>query len=227
MDFTLLFNLRYHLFSLLTLSLPLRQMASLNRNPEDRANEGDLNIPTQIQGLQEMAPVMVNTQQHITEQASLSQGRNTSTDDNHSVSSALLPPPFDKEKLLAMQAQVLQGKMQSNTVPNHSMKLTKAEIPTGPVKRQVAEAWNRQRNKRSRGTPELERERQHKDIKTPGTCQCCEHYGRLCLQEDSLMTAEARQRYHSAINRKLFTQDPILEGAAQEEDSTRIINLED
>ena len=118
--------------------------------------------------------------------------------------------------------------MQSNAVSPHSMKLTKPEIPTGPVKRQVAEAWNRQRNKRSRGTPELERERQHKDIKTPGICQCCEHYGRPCLQEgDSLMTAEARQHYHSAINRKLFTQDPILEGAAQEEDSTRIINLED
>ena len=101
---------------------------------------------------------MVNTQQHVTEQASLSQGRNTTTDDIHSVWSALLPPPFDKEKLLAMQAQVLQGKMQSNTVPNHNMKLTKAKIPTVPVKRQVAKAWNRQRNKRSRGTPELERE---------------------------------------------------------------------
>jgi len=74
-------------------------MASLNRNPEDRANKGDLNIPAQTQILQALAPIMVNTQQHITEQASLSQGRNTSTDDNHSVSSALLPPPFDKEKL--------------------------------------------------------------------------------------------------------------------------------
>ena len=80
-----------------------------------------------------------------------------------------------------MQAQVLQGRMQSNTVSPHSMELAKVEVPTGPVKRQVAEAWNRQRNKRSRGTPELERERQHKDIKTLGICQCCEHYGRPCL----------------------------------------------
>ena len=72
MDFTLLFNFLYHLLSLLTLSLPPSQMASLNRNPEDRANEGDHNIPTQIQGLQEMAQVMVNTQHHVTEQASLS-----------------------------------------------------------------------------------------------------------------------------------------------------------
>ena len=86
--------------------------------------------------------------------------------------------------------------MQSNTVSPHSMELAKVEVPTGPVKRQVAEAWNRQRNKRSHGTPEQEKERHHKDIKTPGICQCCEHYGRPCLQEeDSLMTAEARQHY--------------------------------
>ena len=82
-----------------------------------------------------MAPIMVNTQQHVTEQASLSQGCNTTTNDIHSVSPALLPPPFDKEKLLAMQAQVLQGRMQSNTMSPHSMKLTKSEIPTGLVKR--------------------------------------------------------------------------------------------
>ena len=51
------------------------------------------------------------------------------------------------------------------------MVLTKAEIPTGRVKRQVAEAWNRQSNKRSRETAELEMERQYKDIKSLGTCQ--------------------------------------------------------
>ena len=168
-------------------------MASLDRNQEDRANEGDLNVPAQTQRLQAMAPIVVSTQQYVTEQASFPRNHHSVTGDNYSDSSLSLPPPFDKEKLLAMQAQVLQGKMQSNTVPNHSMKLTKAEIPTGPVKRHVAKAWNRQKNKRSRGTPELEREIQHKDIKTPGICQCCEHYGRLCLQEeDSLMTAEER-----------------------------------
>ena len=41
------------------------------------------------------------------------------------------------------------------------------------------------------------------------------------------MTAEARQRYHSDINRKLFAQDPVLEGVAQDEDSTQTINLDD
>ena len=77
-------------------------MASLNRNPEDRANEGDLNIPAQTQRLQAVAPIMANIQQHITEQALFPQNCNTTISDNHSVSSAPLPPPFDKEKLLAM-----------------------------------------------------------------------------------------------------------------------------
>ena len=103
-----------------------------------------------------------------------------------------------------MQAQVLQRRMQSNTVSPHRMVLTKAEIPTGPLKRQVAEVWNHQSNKRSRKTPELEMERQYKDSKSPETCQCCEHYGRLCLQEDSLMIAEARQRYHSRDQHKVI-----------------------
>ena len=107
------------------------------------------------------------------------------------------------------------------------MVLTKAEIPTEPVKRQVAEAWNFQSNKRSRETPKLEMERQYKDSKSPETCLCCEHYGRLCLQEDSLMIAEARQRYHSDINRKLSTQDSVLERVAQDDDYTQTINLED
>jgi len=226
MNFTMLFNLPYHLFSLLT--LPPNQMASLNRNPEDRTNKGDLNIPSQTQILQAMAPIMANIQQYIPEQALFTENRNTTIGDNHSVSSALLPSPFDKEKLLAMQAQVLQGRMQSNVVSPHSMKLTKPEIPTGPVKRQVAEAWNCQSNKRSRETPKLERERPHKDIKTPEICQCCEHYGRPCLpEEDSLMTAEARQRFHSDIDRVLTLQDPNLEGVAQAEYSNQTINLED
>ncbi|KAG2620851.1 hypothetical protein PVAP13_3NG214152 [Panicum virgatum] len=118
--------------------------------------------------------------------------------------------------------------MQFNIVSPHSMELTKIEIPTGPVKRQVAEAWNRQRNKRSRGMLELEMEKQHKDIETPGICQCCEHYGRPCLQEEgSLMTAEARQCYHLDIDRKLSMQDPNLEGVTQAEDRNPTINLED
>ena len=91
----------------------------------------------------------------------------------------------------------------------------------------VAEAWNNEKRKRNYEAPKPLQKEQHEISKTPGTCQCCEHYGRLCLQEDRLMTAEARQRYHSEINRKLSAQDPVLEGAAQDEDRTQTINLED
>ena len=41
------------------------------------------------------------------------------------------------------------------------------------------------------------------------------------------MTAEARQRFHSDIDRVLTMQDPNLEGVAQAEDSNQAINLED
>ena len=41
------------------------------------------------------------------------------------------------------------------------------------------------------------------------------------------MIEEARQRYHSDINRELSMQDPNLEGVAQAEDSNQAINLED
>ena len=54
-----------------------------------------------------MAPIMTNIQQYIPEQDLFPKNSNTTIGDNHSVSSALLPSPFDKEKLLAMQAQVL------------------------------------------------------------------------------------------------------------------------
>ena len=144
-------------------------MVSPNRNREDMANKGYLNILAQTQGLQGMIPTMVDTQEHVTEQALVPENPNHITSDNHQISTTL--PPMDEEKLITMQAQVLQRRMQSNTVSPHRMVLTKAEIPTGPVKRQVAEAWNRQSNKRSRETTELEMERQYKDSKSPETCQ--------------------------------------------------------
>ena len=101
----MLLNLPYHLFSLLT--LPPNQMASLNRNPEDRTNKGDLNIPSQTQILQAMVPIMVKTQQHVTEQASFPRSHNPVSSDNQAPTS--LRPAFDKEKLLAMEAPVIQG----------------------------------------------------------------------------------------------------------------------
>ena len=159
-------------------------------SPSRKENE-DLNIPAQTQGLQAMVPIRVNIQQHVIEQASFSRSHNPVSRDNQ-VRTGL--PAFDKEKLLAMQAHVLQGRLKSKTPTSGNMEMTKAEVPTGPVKRQVAEAWNNEKRKRNYEAPKSLIEERHEDNKTPGTCQCYEHYGRLCLQEDSLMTAEARQR---------------------------------
>ena len=93
-----------------------------------------------------------------------------------------------------MQSRVLLERLQSKTPTPSNMEMTKAEVPTGLVKRQVAEAWNNEKRKRNYEAPKPLIEEQHEDNKTSGTCQCCEHYGCLYLQEDSLMTAEARQR---------------------------------
>ena len=80
-----------------------------------------------------------------------------------------------------MQARVLQGRLQSKTPSSNNMEMTKAEVPTGQVKRQVAEAWNNEKRKRNYEAPKQLQKEQHEISKTPGMCPCCEHYGRLCL----------------------------------------------
>jgi N-acetyl-anhydromuramyl-L-alanine amidase AmpD len=93
-------------------------MESSNINHEGKDNEGNINIPlatssferkmteyiaAQTQVLQAMAQTMVKIHQSITEQASLLKAHNNVTSDNHQN----MTPPFDKEKLSAMQT-VLQ-----------------------------------------------------------------------------------------------------------------------
>jgi hypothetical protein len=55
-------------------------------------------------------------------------------------------PPFDKEKLSAMQTQVLRRRMQPSTTYLHN-EMAKDRVPIGPVKRQVAEAWKENQSK--------------------------------------------------------------------------------
>ena len=81
-----------------------------------------------------MVSIRVNIQQHVTKQASFPRSHNPNNCNNQ-VPTGL--PAFDKEELLAMQARVLQGRLQPNIASPHSMELSKAEIPTGPVKSQV------------------------------------------------------------------------------------------
>jgi hypothetical protein len=92
-------------------------MESSNTNHEDKDNEGNINIPfatsslerkmldyiaTQTQVLQAMAQTMVKIHQSIIEQASLPKDNNPITNGNHQ---NMTPPPFNKEKLPAMQTQ--------------------------------------------------------------------------------------------------------------------------
>jgi len=70
---------------------------------------------------------------------------------------------FDKEKLLAMQKQVVEGMAQNE----NSQKCI-----SGPVKRQVAEAWKNLRRHGGVGSSTLGYQDQ---------CHCCRHYGLPCL----------------------------------------------
>jgi hypothetical protein len=152
-----------------------------NIKHEDKDNEGNINIPlatsslehkmmgyiaAQTQVLQAMAQTMVKIHQPITEQASLPKAQNIVTNDNHQ---NMTPSPFDKEKLSAMQTQVLQGRMQPSTI--YFRKMAKDRVPIGPVKRQVAEAWNNQRKKKKHGALKQTMEKQHEANKAQ-ICVC-------------------------------------------------------
>jgi hypothetical protein len=154
-------------------------MSSPNGNHEDKDNKGNIDIPsttsvfehkmleymaTQTQTLQAMTQTMVNIHQYIIEQASNPKNPNLVLGDNRQISS--VPPSLDKEQLLVMQAQVLQGQKQTNTSSPHNTEITKAGVPAGLVKKQVVEAWNHQNNKRTHGAPELWMTEQHEHMKT-------------------------------------------------------------
>jgi hypothetical protein len=128
-----------------------------------------------------MTQTMVNIHQYIIEQASNLKNSNLVLGDNLQIPS--VPLSLDKEDLSVRQAQVLQGRKQNNTSSPHNTEITKTGVPAGLVKKQVVEAWNHQNNKRSHGALELRMNEQHEHMKTIGICQCCEHYGRSCLQK--------------------------------------------
>jgi Ca2+-dependent lipid-binding protein len=81
----------------------------------------------------------------------------------------MTPPPFDKEKLSAIQTQVLQGRMQPSKT-YFSNEMAKDRVPIGSVKRQVAEGWNNQRKKKKNKALKLTMEKQHEVNKDPDMC---------------------------------------------------------
>jgi len=74
---------------------------------------------------------------------------------------------FDKEKLLAMQTQVVAG---MTHIGNSQ------QCISGPVKRQVAKSWKNMRAHAGVGSNTSGYQDQ---------CHCCEHYGLPCLQNRS------------------------------------------
>jgi hypothetical protein len=108
--------------------------------------------------------------------------------------------------------------------------MAKNRVPIGPVKRQVAEAWNNQRKKKKHGALKPTMEKQHEINKALDMCPCGDHHGlSFSPKGSSLMTAEARQHNLIDINkqRMLSTRNPTQEGGSQAEGHTQILNLDD
>ena len=78
---------------------------------------------------------------------------------------------FNKEKLLAMQLQVLEGMNQHGSY-QQCLSQGQTNILKGPVKRQVAEASKNMKSNEDAGSNTLGSQYQ---------CHCCEHYGFPCL----------------------------------------------
>jgi hypothetical protein len=108
--------------------------------------------------------------------------------------------------------------------------MAKDRIPIGPVKREVAEAWDNQRKKKKHEALKLTMEKQHEVNKVPDMCLCGEYHGLACPQKEaSLMIAEARQHNLIDINkqRMLSTQNSTQEEGSQAEGHTQTLNLDD
>lgn len=150
-------------------------------------------LASQTQSSHNLTQLMENDQQVILAQAPLINNNDlTIADTDHQVSLKSSMSLLNKEKLLSMQAQVLQH----GECSHHQAKMTKVGISTEPMKRQITKSWSNKRNKRNHGTSELKVENQHENINTQGNSLCSEHYGLLCLQkEGSLMMDEARHLF--------------------------------
>jgi hypothetical protein len=88
-----------------------------------------------------------------------------------------MPPliAFEKEKLFAMQQQVLEGMTQHGS-SQQCLSQGQTNIPKGPVKRQVTEAWKNMKSNEGVHS---------KTLGSQDPCQCCKHYGFPCFQDKS------------------------------------------
>ena len=82
---------------------------------------------------------------------------------------------FDKEKLVAMQQQVLEGMTQHGSSQQY-LPSGQTNTPKGLVKRQVVEAWKKMKSNEGVHS---------KTLGSQDPCQCYKHYGFPCLQDKS------------------------------------------
>ena len=124
---------------------------------------------------------------------------------------------FDKEKLVAMQQQVLEGMTQYGSSPQ-CLPQGQTNIPKGPVKRQVAEAWKKMKSNEGVHSKMLGSQYQ---------CQCCKHYGFPYLQNKS-NKREVKANRSGEVNvdkkRKAVSPEPEL-ASNQHSSSTTLLHL--
>jgi len=122
---------------------------------------------------------------------------------------------FDKEKLVAMQQQVLGGMTQCESY-QQCLPQGQTNIPKGPVNRQVVEAWKGMKSNEGAGSNTLGVQYQ---------CQCRKHYGFPCLQNKS-NKREVKVNRSAKVNvdkkRKAVSPEPEL-GSNQHSSSTTLL----
>jgi len=100
---------------------------------------------------------------------------------------------FDKEKLLAMQQQVLEGMTQHGSFPQ-CLPQGQTNMPKGLVKRQVAEAWKKMKSNEGVHSKTLGSQYQ---------CQCCMHYGFPYLRnKPNQGKVEVNPSYETNVDKK-------------------------
>ena len=109
---------------------------------------------------------------------------------------------FDKEKLVAMPQQVLEG-MNQHGSSQRCLLQCQTNLPKGPVKRQVAEDWKKMKSNEGAGSNTLGSQCQ---------CQCYKHYGFPCL--------------HNKSNKREVKVNPICEANADKKSKANSLEPE-
>ena len=130
-----------------------------------------------------------------------------------------MPPliAFDKEKLFAMQKQILEGINQPRS-SQQCLSQDQSNIPKGSVKRQVAEAWKKMKSNEGVHS---------KTLGSQCQCQCCMHYGFPCRRNkpnQGKVKVNPSCEANVDKKRKEVSSEPELE-SNQHSSSTTLLHL--